>query len=200
MKTLPRLCRELSHVHAATIRNPNRPIQISVFPFSCHFIFPRADWPAWWLLCSLSPSSPLCPSLCRPRGSQEGWSLACWLWEPQRASRKEKKRTRSWDCDQILGHPVSKKGHEETCGMYDMTIKGLLAFFPFNCLPESFSHPFFFLLSSHGEHLSWRREDPRQVTCKRGQSQRAQCHAFSISFKVPLTLPLKWAHFIQLPQ
>lgn len=113
--------------------------------------------------------------------------------------QKGKKRTRSWDCDQILSHAVSKKGHEETCGMYDMTIKGLLAFLPFNCLPESFSHPFFFLLSSHGEHLSWCREDPRQVTCKRGQNQRAQCHTFSISFEVPLTLPIKWAHLIQLP-
>lgn len=57
----------------------------------------------------------------------------------------------------------------------------------------------FFLLSSHGEHLSWRREDPRQVTCKRGQNQHAQCHAFSISFEVPLTLPIIWAHLIQLP-
>lgn len=173
---IPRLCRELSHVHAATIRNPNRPIQISVFPFSCHFIFPRADWPAWWLLCSLSPSSPLCLSLCRPRGSQEGWSLACWLWEPQCASKKEKKRTRSWDCDQILSHPVSKKGHEETCGMYDMTIKGVLAFFPFNCLPESFSHPFFlaklpwgtFVMAPWGpkaSHLQMRAEPACPVSC-----------------------------------
>lgn len=89
--------------------------------------------------------------------------------------QKGKKCTHSWDCDQILSHPVSKKGHEETCGMYDMTIKGLLAFFPFNCLPESFSHPFFlaklpwgtFVMAPWGpkaSHLQTRAEHARPVS------------------------------------
>lgn len=167
MKTLPRICRELSHMHAAMIRNPNQPIQVSVFPFNCHFIFPQADWPAWWLLGSLSASSPLCPSLCRPRGSQEGWSFACWLWEPQHASRKEKNAHTAETAIKYSAIPCPKKAMKKHAECMIWPLRVCLLSFPLT----AFLNPsviLFFLLSSHGEHLSWRREDPRQVTCKRG--------------------------------